>query len=58
MIKNRTILEIEISGRELVLECPQGTTWEDIIQACDFFKKYASDVVEANKIKSEEAHVD
>lgn len=33
MIRNRTIIEVEVNGRIFCLQCAQESTWQEVIQA-------------------------
>lgn len=53
MIKNRTIIESEINGREFRLECPSEATWEEVVMIIEKMKSFAQERIVAIKSAQE-----
>jgi hypothetical protein len=43
MIKNRTIIEVEIKGREFRFECASESTWEDVLAALSAMHQFSNE---------------
>lgn len=48
MVKNRTILEFEVKGREYRLECFSESPLEDVIQALSQMNSYVMEKINAS----------
>ncbi len=53
MIKNRTIIEVEVNGRMFALECASESTWEEVIKSLTTIYELALQKQEAAKAQAE-----
>jgi hypothetical protein len=47
MIKQRSIIEIEVKGREFRFECPSESTWQEVIAALTIMYEFSQERIRA-----------
>jgi len=43
MIKNRTVIEVEINGRAFRLECPSESTWQEVVASLSLMNDFSQE---------------
>jgi hypothetical protein len=54
MVKNRSVIEVEVSGRTFRLECPSEATWEEVITSLNMLNNLSQQTLKAIAASKEE----
>ncbi len=55
MIKNRTIIEVEVNGRYFRMECASESVWEEVVKALAMMHEFAQERIRINTEQLEKA---
>lgn len=55
MIKNRTIIEVEVNGRHFRLECASEALWQEVLKAIMMIHEFAQERIRINTEQLEAA---
>jgi hypothetical protein len=55
MIKNRTVIEVEVNGRDFRLECAPEAVWEEVVKSVVMIHDFAQERIRINTEQIEAA---